>query len=345
MKILFVNPSRPNCGIHQFGKRVYNSLKYNLRDFGDYDIAYVEGYDNKDQVLSFSLGVNPDVILWSFNPTALPLAVKDGAINVRDFSWVSTKHIAVCHEQEQVMVDHPERNDWHWFGSPGFDAWIGHDPTLVIPEGRDNIFRAARPVLRSEWKQTPVANSAPYVFGNSTFGFHNKGHVRICRAIAEEFEEATIRFNMPPSEYGDPDLKQAREVEVLCRNFLQGYPRIKLEVTHEMFETEQSLLDFLYGNDVNIFDYDQGRVPEDMRGVASSPDTALSTRRPLIVTGCTMFRHLHPLFGRYPEDGTITQLIGRQLSCNVPDFVYNEWTPARMTADYVRVINKVMAKL
>lgn len=342
MNILFVNPSRVNCGIHQFGLRVYGALMQHLSEYGDFRLSYYQTYNSYDLLRTRIAVVQPDIILWSFNATALPV-VTDGMSIIATRAWPNIRHIGICHEQEQIMVDRPDLRDWHWFGAPGFNAWVGHDPTLVIDEDKQpNLFRAARPVLRSEWRTTPGSAVAPYKFGNSTFGFPNKGHTRICRAIQSEFSEAVIRFNMPPSEYGDPHLEQARAVETRCREILANTPGIKLEVTHDMLKTEQEVATFLYGNDVNIFDYDQGRVPEDMRGVASSPDTALSTRRPLIVTGSTMFRHLHPLFRRYPEDGSLRDLISRQLSCNVPDFVYNEWTPARMTADYVRVIYKVL---
>lgn len=334
LRILFINPNRPLCGIAQFGLRVYNALKAHLHEFGDYEIHYQELYADVEEYQAVVDRLQPDLILYSFNDTAIPFLHQGGRFIVKDL-YPDICHILVCHEQEQVMVDNPNMR-WDWFGSAGVDAWAGHDPTLVIPKGNNCIFSATRPVLRSEWIPEPEIPT----FGSSTFGFPNKGHVRIVQAIQAEYNEAVIRFNMPPSIYGDPNLNLARSTANQCRAILK--PGIRLEVTHDMLETEEQLIGFLYGNSVNVFDYDQNEVPHSMRGVASSPDSALSTRRPLIVTNCTMFRHLYPIFGRYPLDGSIKQLIERQKESRSPQFVYNEWSGQRMAGEYHRIIRRVV---
>lgn len=229
--------------MYQFGMRIANALNAHLHEFIDCEFQVLLAYDDVEPVNKVIRQFNPDVILYSYGTLPLPVGHKvdkyDGRI-----------HIGVSHEQEQCLVGAKVPNDW--YGGVAFKYWIGHDPTIKI-EGHENLFNATRPILRSEYKSPPNQN----IFGTSSFGFPNKGHVRTVLAIQNEFDEAVLRFNMPPSVFIDPHCQIAKKVAEACRSVIYK-PGIKLEVTHTMFETEEELVEWMYGNDYHIYDYDQG---------------------------------------------------------------------------------------
>lgn len=333
MRLLYINPSNHECGIHQYGLRVFNALKTYLPDWCDWDLHYTENYDNVAQHIQILEELKPDVVLYSFNDTAMPFVKPYMEYHANH----EIHHIAISHEQEQVIIDNPGAFPSDWIGGSLFKNWIGHDPTIKID--RPGVFNATRPILRSEWKPTNKTDDR-IVFGSSGFGHRRKMHYEMVTAIQQEFDQAVIRFNMPPSHFGDKDCAESRAIANTCRSLITK-PGIELRVTHDLLETEHDLVEWTYCNDVNIYFSQQWDVPHQMRGVNSSPDTALSTRRPLIVNRSSMTRHLTPYFGAYGEDGTIKQLIERQIKDRVPDLVYNEWSPSRTAGEYYKMIKKI----
>ena len=90
--------------------------------------------------------------------------------------------------------------------------------------------------------------------------------------MQEEFDEAVIRFNMPSADFGDKDGMRAQAIAEKCRQGLYK-KSIRLDITHEFFNEEQ-LLDFLAGNSMNVFMYqDTGE-----RGISSALDNALAVK-------------------------------------------------------------------
>ncbi len=333
MKILYVNPSNKECGIYQYGFRVFNALKTYLPEWCDWEIHYTENYENVHQHIQLLEELNPQVVLYSFNDTAMPFVKHYMQHHKRS----DIHHIAISHEQEQVVIDNPGHFPAEWIGGSLFNNWIGHDPTIII--NRPDVYNATRPVLRSAWKPTTKTDSR-IVFGNTGFAHRRKMHYEIVEAIQAEYDEAVIRFNMPPSHFGDKHCEEARTIASHCQSLIYK-PGIELKISYELLESESDLVEWLYGNDVNIFFSQQWDVPWSMRGVNSSPDSALSTRRPLIVNQSSMTRHLTPYFGAYGVDGSIRSLIDYQTRNRVPDLIYNEWSPTRMASEYYRMIKKI----
>lgn len=336
IKILYVNPSNEECGIYQFGKRVYNALKTYLPEWCDWELFYYENYNDVNLHHQKINEINPNVILYSYNSTALPFAT----------SYMKSPHpdiinIAICHEQEQFIHDNIDTLPQDWYGGKLFKYWVGHDPTMILT--KENCFNATRPILRTEYVEPPFEKNGVLTFGNSTFGFKNKLHVEIVNAIQKEYDEAIIRFNMPPSHFGDKFLHQANQIAKECEKIIYK-TNIKLFVSNILFKTEEEIIEWLSNNDINIYFYEQWDVPGSMRGVSSSPDNALSTRRPLIVNKTTMMKHLNPIIGSYGIDGSIKELVEKQKRYNTPQLIYNEWSPSRMTGEYYKIIYKILKK-
>jgi hypothetical protein len=356
MKILFIGPSNKECGVYQYGMRLYKALEGYLNEWCDWELHYAENYTDVNEYTKLLEELQPNVVLYSYHPTATPFA-KDYMLGNPNPNIV---HIGITHEQEQVIIDNIEKLPQDWFGGTLFNYWIGHDPTIVI--NKPNCFNATRPILRSEWKDFPDANGK-IIFGSSSFGFRRKMHPEIVVAIQKEFDEAIIRFNMPPSFFGDKDLSEAKQIENECRAVITK-PGIELQITNTLFETEEEIVEWLYGNHVNIYFFEQQQVPFNMRGVSSSPDNALSTRRPLIVNHTSMMRHLVPYLGGYgpieispkatevnphfsiSTEGnmgnmSIKQMLDKQTMTGAGQLIYNEWTPTRMAGEYYRIIKQI----
>lgn len=189
-----------------------------------------------------------DIALYNYHFSTLPF------VNCEN---KAVKHIALFHEAFQNFTP---------------DAWI---PVTELPRP---LFPALNEGLRCQ--------SWPTVIGSFGFGFPDKNFPAIARMVRRDFEWAILRLNIPFAEFGDSDGAMARAVAAQCAEILNG-TEIQLRVTHD-FMDQDKLIQWLQGNDLNVFLYDQTMRP----GLASAPDYALSVRRPLAISSSQMFRHL-----------------------------------------------------
>lgn len=165
----------------------------------------------------------------------------------------SVKHIAIFHE-----------------------AHLNFSPDAVIDTS-----------IRPLYEFIPDENINDYpVIGSFGFGFADKDFPRIAQLVAEQFEQATIKVNIPFAEFGDSDGANAQNEVEKMRGVLAG-SNIKLEASHVYLNT-QEMIAWLARNDLNLFLY----KPSHGRGLSSAIDYALSARRPIGVSSSEMFRHL-----------------------------------------------------
>jgi hypothetical protein len=103
--------------------------------------------------------------------------------------------------------------------------------------------------------------------------------------VQEEFDEAIIRLHIPNSFYGDPNgwaaMQRVEEVKSIIRK-----PNIKIQHSHNLLSTNE-VIDFLNENTINCYFYDYLNGA----GLASSPDYALATNRPIAVTKSHQLRN------------------------------------------------------
>lgn len=129
-------------------------------------------------------------------------------------------------------------------------------------------------------------NSDVPVIGSFGFAVGNKNFTGLCQMVRDQFKEAYITLNIPFAEFGDKDGALAKMEVEKCREILSG-SHIKLQTVHT-FLSHSELLQWLSGNDINIFLYHETAG----RGLASCTDYALSVKRPIGVSSSEMFRHL-----------------------------------------------------
>lgn len=326
MKVLYINPTEKLCGIYQFGYRVYKHLANSKK----LELHYAEptSFDHFVQIFET---IKPAAVLYSSNGTTVPWAYDPRVVEL------PAVHVGVSHEPEQCMLE-PGWNQFglDYFNGPAFPYWIGHDPTLQIPEG-SRCFKAGRPISRFEYTDPPEV----FTVGCQCFGFPHRGHRSVVDAVNREFDEAVIRFNMPNSRWGDPDGSQARATAEACQRLVTK-PGIRFEATFDFFETEEEIIAWVAKNSMNAYFYDVWPRPHGMRGVASSPDLSISARRPCLVNESAMFRHLHSSFGIFPNQGTIQQLYQHSVQTKAAEQLYEAWTPEQMIADYENMFERII---
>ena len=113
-------------------------------------------------------------------------------------------------------------------------------------------------------------------------------------------------------------------------------PGIRIEATHSLLSTD-GLLDFLAGNSLNAFLYD------DMyRGIASTVDYALVVDRPIAITRSYMFRHLWDAAPSIlVEQRTLPEILA---AGTAPLARYRQaWSAMSLAKEYETILDRILA--
>lgn len=307
MRALFVNHQQERCGVYQMGKRIGGALR-------DARLAtYLETWDLGTAV-AVTQSQRPRAIIYNWHPSTLPWATE----LVRRFPAV--KHVGLIHEIA------PDASD---AGSNIFHYRMVCDPTF--PSDGRSTFRSVRHVPRYD---KPSKSRGPRVTVGS-FGFAVGGKMlpTIAHAVSAEFTGATLRLRLPHAHYGDDRGEMSRAAARACaRTVFNG---VTLDVSHDFLEDE-ALLDWLAGNDLNVFFYE----PNGGRGVASAIDYAVAARSPIAVNESQMFRHVREYLRPYPYR-TLSQSL--EQSGEAVQQLRSTWTPEQLVKDYASMLSSIGA--
>ena len=255
---LFVSHKKSQCGVYMLGVRVTNALARS----GRYQFVQVE-CESLGELLVAIDKYRPDAIIYNYMHVLFPW-MADGSF--RNSMSPRIVQIGIAHDVT----------------SPLFDYNIALDPTL--PKESGNVYGIGR--LIPEYENT-FAAPAKLTIGSFGFGTPGKGFERIVPSVEHEFDEAVIRFNIPSADFGDKDGSAARGIAERCKAQVTK-PGVQLIVTHNYWEKDETLIDFLAQNTINVFFYEDKGV----RGIASVIDMALAARRPIAISDSVMFRHM-----------------------------------------------------
>lgn len=255
--ILFINPTEKECGVYQYGKRVFEILKHSKK----YNFIYEEIKAHEEFYFSV-VEHEPKAIIYNFHP--LTMAWLNNEM-IRILNTVT--HLGFSHEGTDVI---------------SFDFFLNIDST-AIDTGRK--FAVPRPLFEN----VNVKYSENIIPVISTFGFAfgDKGLGRIAKTVNEQFDKAIIRIHIPRAFYGDRNGEATAGV----------LPGIKNEITKEGIElritdnflSDKHLLQFLAESTINVFFYDEMKG----RGLSSVIDYALSVNVPIAISKSDMFRHIY----------------------------------------------------
>jgi glycosyltransferase involved in cell wall biosynthesis len=262
--LLFVNHADQKCGVYQYGLNVFSAMQ----KAPGVSFDYVECKDRSDLIRALEAN---DYLAVIYN-------YYDGTLSFVDPPFLKQRknliHICLAHEMTQEFAD---RVDDYFF-----DFYLYGDPTLIPRNPR--VFSIPRliPQYENRFPLPSIPTIGAYGFAGKLKGFEE-----LVDLVQREFDEAIIRINIPINDVVDRAGKSAREYAARCHKKLKKQG-ISLRITHEFFSQER-LLDFLAANSINVFPYKE----MGFTGISSAVDQALAVNRPIAVSNCYFFRHLH----------------------------------------------------
>jgi SAM-dependent methyltransferase len=186
---------------------------------------------------------------------------------------------------------------------------------------------------------SPSPQPRPVIPTIGSFGFATagKGFERLVAEVQSSYDRAVIRLHIPFARFGDQDGKAARDLVARCRAAIHK-GGIELVATHDYLD-ETALLDFLAGNSLNAFLYEEASG----RGISSVTDHALGAGRPIAISRSSMFRHLWQTEPRLVVGARSLREIQDEGDELLAPF-RAEWTQGNLAWDYDRIIESVVTR-
>jgi len=264
--VLFINSIEPNCGIYQFGARVYDTIK----DSPDINYIYKEP-KSLGEYMNLLRSIKPDFVLLNWYHTVMNWLEPEYDIPSK------IPHYFIFHER-------PIRKHYDkmiFFGDYGIKNGYIDNINSVIPE---KSIILPRPLF--DYTNVFPKNDVPNIGFFGLMISWSKGFDTVVTRVNQEFDEAIINMHMVWSPFCDPTRELLNGMVEKCIA-LNKKPGIKLHITHDLM-SNRDLLDFLGKNDLNLCIYNQlGQY-----GLSSSVDYCLSVQRPLGIDTSDPFRHM-----------------------------------------------------
>src|SRR6266446_8199877 len=283
-EVLFVSHKKAQCGVYEFGINITNILRHSKH----YRFIPVE-CSSLGELNAAIAEHAPAAIIYNYHQAVMPwVATRIGrGLYRNNIASIHIPQIGIIHEITQHVADTATNyKNKILFGVSSianvlFDFYIAPDPTLLLLNPL--VYKTGR-LIPSYQNNFPLPSKP--VIGSFGFGTPKKGFEKIVQLVQQEFDQATIRLNIPSADFGDKSGDSARTIAARCKALVTK-PGIDLNVTHDFFDGE-STLDFLARNTINIFLYED----ESGRGVSSTLDMAMAVQRPIAVSDSMMFRHV-----------------------------------------------------
>jgi len=272
MNILFFNHTKKQCGVYQYGIRLFDILKKTE----DINYIYIE-VNNFEEYKNAILSHSPNIrfIIYNYHGATMPW-LNEHTIQKK------VKNIGIPHESSDHL----------------FDIVCNIDPTAPetitrfslprpIYENIDEMLQNYIPSSESIKEFIEYSEEGISIFGSFGFGFDNKGFDKIVKMVNEQYDNAIIKFVIPHA-FFDPN--SSNTPIIMKQKCIQSNTKstIKLMITHDFFSTED-ILKFLQSNTMNIFLYDTMSG----RGISSTIDYAISVKKPLGISNSYMFKNIY----------------------------------------------------
>ena len=295
MKIFLVNHKVTNCGVYQYGKRVASILSKSKNLI----VHYLE-MDNREEFQKEIDEHKPQVIVYNHLTGTMP--------------WVDDEYVNQLRQLgiKQGTIVHNVAY------STFFDFYLHQDPNY---KPNENNYR----LLRHLFQYTNKTNLNPnkLKIGSFGFGFASKQYESLCACIRDNFHRTTfpveLRLHLTHSHF----CENSRDIETIkfVSNRILNNPNITLNITTN-FISDDELLEFLAGNDLNIFFYQ--KYPS-YNGISSSIDYALSVKRPIAICRSNMFSHIwNTTPSICAEDSSLKEIINNGFG--PLEHYYNQWS-------------------
>ena len=256
--ILIVNRQTTNCGVHQYGLNIYESLKKSKNNNYHYletnDVTTLNNFLNNNKI---------DIIVFNYI--------------IWIMGWITDEIVNKLSSQYNCYFIYHD-GDLKFSSIKGI---LYNDPTKIVDNVTEhNINRCLfdfKPSKNKQNNERPIISS----FG---FGFPDKGFHNLINKINEEYTDSLIRFHIPNA---NVDINNHLKTETLklCENMLNNKNEF---IITDHYMSNYELLEWLNESSVNCFYYDK----KPSKGISSVIDYALSVDVPIAVTNCNMMRHI-----------------------------------------------------
>jgi hypothetical protein len=292
-KVLILNHSFVECGVYQFGKRVYELVA----DSGKIDYFY-RVLHNREEYLKAVNSIKPDYIIYNYHWDRMP--------------WLTEADVTENKNSKHYFIWH----DGSIFKYYDKYLFFGACDTKIIPE--DKRILLPRPLR--EYTSIYPKNAIPTI---GSFGFCsvNKRYPEIITMVEKEFSEAQINFHITRPYFGDKWGYHLGNTISACRDSNKN-PKVKLNITTNFISVDD-LLTFLAGNDINVFNYTNDGNP----GYSAALDYALSVKRPIAVTDAALLRVIATKETVLGKKNTIKTILNR--GTEPLEGFYKAWSPDR----------------
>jgi hypothetical protein len=311
MNILIINHNVENCGVYQYGKRFASILKKSKR----FNFIYLE-LKSIDELYSSIIEHSPRFIIYNYLGGTMP--------------WVTPYSVGVVRNMGigQFCIVHNSH-----FGF--FDYYLHQNPYHPHQDNRN--FAIKRPLLDFNFDKTQSKNDGVIDIGTFGFGLKCKNVDKICELVNSQFDKEAVRLNLHLTfaHFGG-ESNVIDEIKNECYSIVKN-KNIELVFTSD-FLTDDGMLSFLRGNDLNIFFYENYNF---YNGISSSVDYALSVKKPIAICRSNMFSHIWDVSPSICTDETSLKDIIKN-GFSPLENKYSEWTHDNFVKNIEDIMDKVI---
>lgn len=303
IRVLFINPPNPQCGVHQYGLNLYFALhrseKFRV------EIAHA-GRPSDLHVAETEF--RPDCFIFNYHP------------GIPESGWYHT----YARSRISLAVYHDGTID-----EAAYRAIVFSDPTM--PQ-QGKWYPIGRPLPLAPSPDQDQHSGMPIIGVNGFMGAQAQSAVM---QILSAFTGCVIRLHLPFATYGDPAGQHAQFVADQCRAVVALHPQCSVQINHE-FLSPSKLISWLQENDLNVY---VRNVPT-YRGISSVTDYAMASQKPMAINSHAMFRHLHNLNPSIQIEHNSLRTI-MQNGIKPWKILLDEWAPQRICAQVEHILDCV----
>lgn len=300
--VLIVNHTNVECGTFQFVSRIMDlvcrsdEVAYYLWDIGNHEV-YEKALEH----------IKPDYVLYNYHFDRMGWLKPEDITNRPNI-----KHYFIFHDGSMLSA----YDKYLFFGEldPGGKC-VPEEKRIVLP----------RPLLKYTGK---YPENKIVTIGSFGFSTPSKRFPELVKMVNDTFPEAIIRLHLAETFFGDNFGYSVKDTVSACKKNNTN-PNVKLVITNN-FVNNSMLLEFLAGNDINVFYYDILTNP----GLSSATDYALSVRRPIAVTKNMTFRHIAS-DDILMEKNTLQEILNR--GTKPLEKFYDMWSPLKFREEMDKI--------
>ena len=254
------------------------------------------------------------------------------------------KHVMINYDTRQICIDMLRNNTLDLN-----DPLIGNDSlvemfitqvtnnfTHVISDNTtltesNNVFISPRAI---PCMNTSILDGTDNItIGFQGFILQHKGIERLANQIKKEFNNATFRIHAPIP-HNIPIITRNTIIDNI-KKILEN-TNIKLEITEE-YLNDNEIVEWLSKNTINCYFYDELKE----HAIASSPDYAISSGRPIAISKSYQFRHMWDLTPSILiEERSLKEIINSGIEPLIP--LYESYSHKNFITKYEDICNKLL---